>query len=116
MATTEDNTQPLSDTMPATDDARVDIETGFLAPSVQVVLDKLDRDLTGLKPVRARIRDTAALYQANRTVRQDLGDPALGRLHDHRGRKYPGESCIQRRSSRQFGCAVMKGWGASRPG
>ena len=117
MATTEDNTQTLSDTMPATDDGRVDIETGFRASSVQVVRDTFDRALTGFKPVRAGMRGTAALCQASRTVRQDLNPPALGRLHDHRGRKYSDESCVQRRLSRQrFQSVVMKGRGASRSG
>lgn len=117
MATTEDNTQTLSDTMPATDDGRVDIETGFRASSVQVVRDTLDRALTGFKPARARIRETAARRQTNRTARQYLKTPALGRLHDHRGRKYSDESCVQRRLSRQrFQSVVMKGRGASRPG
>ncbi|MHB1093326.1 hypothetical protein [Thiobacillus sp.] len=117
MATTEDNTQILSDTMPATDDTRVDIETGFQASSVQVILDKLGRGLTGLKPAKARIRETAALCQANSTIRQDLKTPALGRLHDHRGRKYSGESCVQRESSQQrLRKVVMKGRGASLPG
>lgn len=117
MATTEDNTQTLSDTMPATDDARVDIETEFLASSVQVVLDKFDRALTGIKPARTRIREIAALCQANCSVRQDLKDPALGCPHGHLGRRYPDALCVRRRSSQQrLKSVVMKGRSASLPG
>ena len=43
------------------DEARVDLESAFRDSHVQEVLDKLDRELVGLKPVKTRIREIAAL-------------------------------------------------------
>ena len=40
------NSEPLN-----TDDARVDLDAEFNASNIQEVLDKLDRELIGLKPV-----------------------------------------------------------------
>ena len=37
------------------DDTTVDIEAEFRASNVQEVLDRLDRELIGLKPVKTRI-------------------------------------------------------------
>ena len=48
------------------DDALVDLEAEFGASNVQEVLDKLDRELIGLKPVKTRIRETAALLLVDR--------------------------------------------------
>src|SRR3569623_1658040 len=50
----------------AVDDARVDLEAEFKASNIQEVLDKLDRELIGLKPVKTRIRETAALLLVDR--------------------------------------------------
>jgi len=43
------------------DDTRVDLEAELHSSNIQEVLDKLDRDLIGLVPVKTRIRETAAL-------------------------------------------------------
>jgi len=48
-----------------TDDA-VDLEAEFKASNIQEVLDKLDRELIGLKPVKTRIREIAALLLVDR--------------------------------------------------
>jgi len=48
------------------DDARVDLEAEFKASNIQEVLDKLDRELIGLKPVKTRIREVAALLLVDR--------------------------------------------------
>ena len=50
----------------------VDLRKAFSESQVQDVLDKLDRELVGLQPVKTRIRETAALLLVDR-VRRDLG-------------------------------------------
>lgn len=52
------------------DDAPVDLEAEFQASNVQEVLDKLDRELIGLKPVKTRIREIAALLLVDRLRKQ----------------------------------------------
>ncbi len=48
----------------------VDLEAEFEASNIQEVLDKLDRELIGLKPVKTRIREIAALLLVDRLRRQ----------------------------------------------
>ena len=55
-----------------TDDVRVDLDAEFQASNIQELLDQLDRELIGLKPVKTRIRETAALLLVDR-VRQKMG-------------------------------------------
>ncbi|MBI3569814.1 MAG: CbbX protein [Gammaproteobacteria bacterium] len=57
-------------TPPVTD--KVDLEAEFKTSNIQEVLDKLDRELVGLKPVKTRIRETAALLLVDR-VRKQMG-------------------------------------------
>ncbi len=47
-------------------DAPVDLQEELESSHVQEVLDKLDRELVGLKPVKTRIRETAALLLVDR--------------------------------------------------
>jgi probable Rubsico expression protein CbbX len=61
--------QPVSQETPA-DDTEVDLEAEFRSSNVQEVLDKLDRELVGLVPVKTRIRETAALLLVDRVRRQ----------------------------------------------
>ena len=49
----------------------VDLEAEFRHTHIQEVLDKLDRELIGLKPIKTRIRETAALLLVDR-VRKKL--------------------------------------------
>jgi probable Rubsico expression protein CbbX len=51
---------------PLPDGTTVNLEAEFKASNVQEVLDKLDRDLVGLKPVKTRIREIAALLLVDR--------------------------------------------------
>lgn len=51
-------THPMTDT--------VDLEAEFRASNVQEVLDQLDHELVGLKPVKTRIREIAALLLVDR--------------------------------------------------
>lgn len=48
------------------DDTPVDLEAEFRDSHIQEVLDKLDRELIGLVPVKTRIRETAALLLVDR--------------------------------------------------
>ena len=52
------------------DDTPVDLEAEFKASNVQEVLDRLDRELIGLSPVKTRIREIAALLLVDRVRRQ----------------------------------------------
>jgi probable Rubsico expression protein CbbX len=57
------------------DDSPIDLEGAFRDSNVQEVLDKLDRELVGLKPIKTRIKETAALLLVDR-VRTGVGLPA----------------------------------------
>ena len=48
------------------DDATIDLQEELRSSHVHEVLDKLDRELVGLKPVKTRIRETAALLLVDR--------------------------------------------------
>jgi probable Rubsico expression protein CbbX len=64
MNMTDENTQFENTQLP--DDMPVDLEAEFKASNIQEVLDKLDRELIGLKPVKTRIREIAALLLVDR--------------------------------------------------
>lgn len=55
---------------PNSDDPTVDLEAEFQASNIQEVLDKLDRELIGLKPVKTRIHEIAALLLVDRLRKQ----------------------------------------------
>ncbi len=62
-------TEAMSETTEADnlpDDTRVDLQEEFNSSHIQDVLDKLDRELIGLKPVKTRIREIAALLLVER--------------------------------------------------
>ena len=61
-----DDTDPAA-TAPPT---RVDLAAAFEESGVRDVLEELDRTLIGLKPVKARIRETAALLLVDKARRQ----------------------------------------------
>ncbi|MGO8756275.1 MAG: CbbX protein [Gallionellaceae bacterium] len=52
------------------DDTPVDLEAELKSSNVQEVLDQLDRELIGLKPVKTRIREIAALLLVDRLRKQ----------------------------------------------
>src|SRR5580658_7748995 len=54
------------------DAGRVDLRTLLADSHVSEVLDELDRELIGLQPVKARVRDIAALLLVER-ARNHLG-------------------------------------------
>lgn len=74
-APTEEQGQEEVKPVVVPDDTPVDIEGAFRDSNVQEVLDKLERELVGLKPIKARIRDIAALLLVDR-VRAGVGLPA----------------------------------------
>ncbi|RUW60237.1 CbbX protein [Mesorhizobium sp. M7A.F.Ca.US.008.03.1.1] len=54
----------------AAQDATVDLQAEFEASNIDEVMDKLDRELVGLKPVKTRIREIAALLLVDRLRRK----------------------------------------------
>jgi probable Rubsico expression protein CbbX len=52
------------------DTDKVDLEAEFKSSNIQEVLDKLDRELIGLVPVKTRIREVAALLLVDRLRKQ----------------------------------------------
>ncbi|MEY3122810.1 MAG: hypothetical protein RI993_1635 [Pseudomonadota bacterium] len=56
----------------STQDTSIDLDAEFQESNIQEVLDKLDRELIGLIPVKTRIRETAALLLVDH-VRKQLG-------------------------------------------
>jgi probable Rubsico expression protein CbbX len=67
MVMTNDNKQTVA---PLADETPVDLEAEFKASNIQEVLDKLDRELIGLKPIKTRIREIAALLLVDRLRKQ----------------------------------------------
>jgi len=60
--------------------ARVDLNTLLADSQVNEILDELDRELVGLKPVKTRVRDIAALLlieRARKLVGLAAGSPSL---------------------------------------
>ena len=56
----------ISNTEVFADDTPIDLAAELSASNVTEILDKLDRELVGLKPVKTRIRETAALLLVDR--------------------------------------------------
>jgi probable Rubsico expression protein CbbX len=54
------------------DDTAIDLQLAYEGAGIQTMLDQLDRELIGLRPVKARIREIAALLVVDR-ARQQVG-------------------------------------------
>ena len=65
-----DNSNHAQSSSVLADDTSVDLEAEFKASNIQEVLDKLDRELIGLKPVKTRIHEIAALLLVDRLRKQ----------------------------------------------
>jgi len=65
-----ESTQTTESQTVLADDAQVDLDAEFRASNIQEVLDKLDNELIGLKPVKTRIREVAALLLVDRLRRK----------------------------------------------
>ncbi len=75
-----ENTAEYAAPAPPPDDTTVDLGAELRASNVQEILDKLDRELIGLKPVKTRIREIAALLLVDRLRKKlglDSGAPSL---------------------------------------
>ncbi|MEB3324728.1 MAG: CbbX protein, partial [Cyanobacteriota bacterium] len=49
-----------------TEEPRIDLQRAYDTAGIQQLLNQLDEELIGLKPVKARIREIAALLVVNR--------------------------------------------------
>ena len=70
----------MSDTTVLADGELVNLQKEFEASNIDEVIDKLDRELIGLKPVKTRIREIAALLLVDRLRRKfgiSSGTPTL---------------------------------------
>lgn len=63
------------------DDTPVDLQAELVSSNVMEILDELDRELIGLKPVKTRIRETAALLLVDRMRKKMQLSSAAPTLH-----------------------------------
>ncbi|MFN7086826.1 MAG: CbbX protein [Burkholderiales bacterium] len=80
MANPADRQMLFSTAPAAAEGTTVDLEAAFCDSRVTEVLDALEQDLVGLKPVKTRIREIAALLLVEKLRRQvglEAGPPAL---------------------------------------